>query len=445
MLVYGHKEALFPAILLGLMLKNIPYIPIDKIYPVDRIKRIIEIAEAQVLFNCGNYQLDLSTPIIINKDLKIHKRVNPDFSITYGSKEDPVRYIIFTSGSTGEPKGVQITHQALCSFMEWVNNDFGITTNDVYMNQAPFSFDLSVYELSMYLHFGGTLVLNEITLNIDRAAFIARLKEYNQSVWVSTPSFAYLFLREDLFNTHNLPAIKIFLFCGETLPVQTAQRLLILFPNARVLNTYGPTEATVATTIVNITPDVIKKYPSFLPVGYCKKASQLVIKNESDNPGEAGDIVIVGDNVSIGYLKRPELNEKSFFTYNKRRAYNTGDQGYIKDDMLFFLGRNDDQVKLHGYRIELDEISTQLKYHPLIDEVATIPLKKGTEVVRIISYVLLKDKTTKSTKEELIEFLSHKLPIYMLPSDIRFINELPYNNNFKIDRKKLAEMYITGK
>jgi D-alanine--poly(phosphoribitol) ligase subunit 1 len=227
--------------------------------------------------------------------------------------------------------------------------------------------------------------------------------------------------------------------------VQTAQRLLILFPNARVLNTYGPTEATVATTIVNITPDVIKKYPSFLPVGYCKKASQLVIKNESDNPGEAGDIVIVGDNVSIGYLKRPELNEKSFFTYNKRRAYNTGDQGYIKDDMLFFLGRNDDQVKLHGYRIELDEISTQLKYHPLIDEVATIPLKKGTEVVRIISYVLLKDKTTKSTKEELIEFLSHKLPIYMLPSDIRFINELPYNNNFKIDRKKLAEMYITGK
>lgn len=447
-IIFGHKEAIFPAIMLGLMLKNIPYIPIDKMYPEDRIKKIIKISGAQIIFNCTGNEIPLfDTLTIINNKLTIDKIHATDFQAKYGTKDDPVRYIIFTSGSTGEPKGVQITKSALVSFIDWIDHDFGLGENDVFMNQAPFSFDLSVYELSMYLHFGATVVLNSIDLLQESDAFFAILKRYNQSVWVSTPSFAYLFLRDTMFNEKELPAIKTFLFCGETLPVQTAQKLLILFPDARVLNTYGPTEATVATTIVNITPDIIQRYPDALPVGYIKRETEILIDNETNDPAQPGEIIIVGDNVSIGYVGLPEINKNVFSRRNGKRAYTTGDNGYIKDGLLFHMGRMDDQVKLHGYRIELNEISAVLRNFPNVEDAVTVALKKDQQVKKIVSFIIFKNDLQlpgDEWKKDIHELLSLKLPQYMIPADFRQVKSFPISSNHKIDKKKLADLYVTG-
>lgn len=447
-MIYGHKEAIFPAVILGLMLKDIPYIPIDTIYPYERIKKIIELSGTQVVFNCTGNELDLFDSLsVVNNKLEITREKKSLYPTRLGNDADPLRYIIFTSGSTGEPKGVQITREAMISFIEWIDRDFMLGPDDVFMNQAPFSFDLSVYELSMYLHFGGTIVLNEGSLLRDYDRFFTRLQEYRATVWISTPSFAYLFLRDGNFNCQNLPSIHTFLFCGETLPVQTAKRLLHLFDHARVLNTYGPTEATVATTLVNITTDLIKQYPESLPVGYCKGDSEILIVNETDDPGEPGEIVIVGNNVSIGYLNQKELNEQVFSIREGRRAYATGDSGYTRDGLVFHLGRMDDQVKLHGFRIELNEITSLTRNFSFVDDAVTIALKRDQQVKKIITFVILKKGTQYSKsalKQVITDGLSQKLPDYMLPADICEVAIFPMSANHKIDKNKLAEQYLRG-
>lgn len=444
-IIYGHKEALFPSLILSLMLCNIPYIPVDKIYPDERLNKVKNISKSQVIFNCGDYQFDVDFPVVVDKNFNININQQPDFvNKTYGSTEDPLRYIIFTSGSTGEPKGVQITQQALCSFIDWIDKDFGFDSNDVYINLAPFSFDLSVYELTCYLHFGGTLLLTDSETVADLDNYFGRIKRYNATVWVSTPSFAYLCIREEKFNNKNIPYIKTFLFCGETLPNNTSQKLLENFPSSRVFNTYGPTEATVATTLIDITKEIADKY-DILPVGFVKYTSEIVIDKVDEE--QTGEIIIAGDNVSIGYLGNDELTNEKFFDYKGRRAYRTGDVGYIKDNMLFYLGRNDDQVKLHGFRIELGEISSNICKFDFVDDAATIPLKRNNEVVRIVTFVIKNKLSTFDhiqIKEKIINELSEKLPYYMIPSDIRIIDKFPFSTNHKIDKNKLTEIYKQG-
>jgi D-alanine--poly(phosphoribitol) ligase subunit 1 len=169
--------------------------------------------------------------------------------------------------------------------------------------------------------------------------------------------------------------------------------------------------------------------------------------NESGNEEEPGEIIIYGDNVSVGYLNNPELNLEQFFVHKGKRAYRTGDVGYIQDRMLFFNGRNDEQVKLHGYRIELDEINYHLRCIPFVDNAVTVPLKKDEEVKRLISFVILKQKMSlpPNPAAEIINRLAHTLPAYMVPVEIIVVNEFPYNANHKIDRFRLLEIYRNQK
>jgi D-alanine--poly(phosphoribitol) ligase subunit 1 len=286
------------------------------------------------------------------------------------------------------------------------------------------------------------LVLNTNETCKNPEKFIERQSVYKGTVWVSTPSFVYVYLREPAFSISSLPTLKSFLFCGEILPNKTASRLLDKFPGVRVLNTYGPTEATVATTLTEITREICNKYPS-LPVGFSKPRSGLQIINESGNEEDTGEIIIYGDNVSLGYLNNPEMNSEKFFEVDGKRAYRTGDVGYIQNKMLFFKGRNDEQVKLHGYRIELDEINYHLRCILFVDNAVTIPLKKDDEVKRLVSFVILKQKMDLPANPsiDIMEKLTHAIPSYMVPGEIILVNEFPYNANHKIDRFKLLELY----
>jgi D-alanine--poly(phosphoribitol) ligase subunit 1 len=444
-IIYGHKEALFIIAIAALMSKDIFYIPVDTIIPPERLNRIKEISGSEVLINCTGKDIGIPFPVEINGNFAYHISQTPKYR-TYSTDNDPIRYTIFTSGSTGEPKGVQISRSALYDFATWMKEDFGFSGDDVFVNQAPFSFDLSVYELTCFLHLGATLVLNTNETCKNPEKFIERQSLYKGTVWVSTPSFVYVYLREPAFTPSGLPSLKAFLFCGEILPNKTATRLLDKFPGVRVLNTYGPTEATVATTLTEITQEICNKYPS-LPVGFSKPRSGLQILNESGNEEEPGEIIIYGDNVSVGYLNNPELNLEQFFVHKGKRAYRTGDVGYIQDRMLFFNGRNDEQVKLHGYRIELDEINYHLRCIPFVDNAVTVPLKKDEEVKRLISFVILKQKMSlpPNPAAEIINRLAHTLPAYMVPVEIIVVNEFPYNANHKIDRFRLLEIYRNQK
>ena len=418
--IYGHKEAKFLVSIVACISLGLPYIPVDTIYPKERLHKIINIVNSALLINTIDDTLDF------NKE-----NINTTYYL-----DDPIIYIIFTSGSTGEPKGVQITQNSILDFNKWLDTDFKFSNDSVFMNQAPFSFDLSVYELIGFLSFGGTIVLNSRELLENHIEFFDRLKKYNCNTWVSTPSFISKYLLSSEFTSNDIKSLQTFLFCGEVLPATTAKRILNSFPSSKVLNTYGPTEATVAITLIDITPAVIEKYSKSLPVGYVKENTVInLLDKDSENVGE---IEIVGDNVSIGYFKNEELNAQKFQAKYEKRSFRTGDFGYIEDNMLFFANRKDELIKLHGFRIEIGEIDKEFTNNKKINESITIPLKRGTEVVKLITFIIT---NTQIDMEELKKEISEILPYYMIPSDIVVIDKFPYNTNHKIDKNALIEIY----
>lgn len=441
--IYGHKEHLFPAAMLACMQSDIPYVPIDKIYPKDRIQKIVDSTGSQVVINCCADELDITFPVSINNALQTTVRTIPDYTKSiYGNAEDPLQYIMFTSGSTGEPKGVQINRSSVLTFVNWAVKDFGFSSDDVFMNQAPFTFDVSLCDVLNAFANGGTLVLNSTELLKDHDAFIQRLLNYKCSVWTSTPSFAYLFLRHEKFNSSNLPSLHSFLFMGEELPGRTIGVLKNSFKNARVLNAYGPTEATIVTTFVDITEDLLKTYTS-TPIGYPMPGSELLI--DKNNPAEKqGELIIVGDHVSCGYFKNEELNRSKFFIHNGKRAFRTGDIAYYENNLLFYMGRNDDQIKMHGYRIELNEIANVVCKHALVKDAVAVPLKRGNEVKKIIAFIILKDQIQDKDQfqKQLSLFLEKLLPYYMIPGDIMLMNDFIYSSSHKIDKNKLIDLYL---
>jgi D-alanine--poly(phosphoribitol) ligase subunit 1 len=441
-IIYGHKEYFFPLAILTCIHANITYIPIDKIYPLDRIKKIIETTGSQVLINCAPEYLDVDVAVVINSALQVKINYTPNYTgKTYGNDNDPLQYIMFTSGSTGEPKGVQITQNALLAFVDWTLKDFGFSENDVFLNQAPFTFDVSLSDILNAFAYGGSLVLNSSDIIKNQETFLQRITHYKCSVWTSTPSFVFLFLRHPNFLTEKLPCINSFLFIGEELPNKTCHILKTNFKNARVLNAYGPTEATIVTTLIEITENIIKQYPS-LPIGYAMPGSELLISKQN-NDDKTGELIIVGDHVSIGYFKNEEINKQKYFTHNGKRAFKTGDLAYYENNLLFFVGRNDDQIKMNGFRIELSEISHVICNHNFIADAVTVALKRNNSVKKIVSFIILKSFVEPTEiKKQLTSFLERQLPYYMLPGDIVIVNKFPYSTSHKIDKNKLVDTYL---
>lgn len=406
--LYGHQQAGFAVAIYSCLLHNIPYIPVDCIYPSERLKEICQLASAP-------YYYDVATKQFIATGEAGQVLAEPDLA-----------YIMFTSGSTGKPKGVQIGRESLWHFMQWVRQDFSLPETPVLMNHAVFSFDLSLIPLMANLVAGGHIVLNAKD-DIAAPDWLERLKNNGVSAWVSTPSFAYQRLLSPLFNSDYLPELRLFVFIGEVLNKALVKQLRRRFPHAKILNAYGPTEATVATTVIEITDDMLHSENDLLPIGKMMPDTRMEITSE-------GEMIIWGKNVMRGYLGLPQENAEKLQIKpgEALRGYKTGDLGY-EDDFLYCQGRNDSQIKLNGYRIEINEIENRLLAMSGIREAVVLPLKKtGGGVLRIAAFCV-----TNLAPEAIKRSLSQVIPSYMVPSQIIIKDALPLNPNGKIDRKLL--------
>jgi D-alanine--poly(phosphoribitol) ligase subunit 1 len=225
---------------------------------------------------------------------------------------------------------------------------------------------------------------------------------------------------------------------------EIASQLLDRFPSAEVWNTYGPTEATVATTSIRIDRNILARY-SPLPIGYPMPGTKIPVTDEAGKPvpeGERGQIIIAGPNVSPGYLGRPDLTEKAFFILDGLRAYRTGDWGRYRDGMLFFEGRMDNQIKLHGYRIELADVEANLRALPGVRDAVVLAVMKQGMADSLAAFVILSERPSGSdfqVSNTLKTRLGERLPAYMIPRKFHFLETFPMNTNGKADRRKLAE------
>lgn len=246
------------------------------------------------------------------------------------------------------------------------------------------------------------------------------------------------------FNSELLPELSVFLFCGEILPVSVCQQLRERFPMAKIFNTYGPTEATVAVTFSEITDEVLKEYRT-LPVGVAKSDTQIILLNEENMPvseEEKGEIIIVGPSVSKGYFGQPELTKKAFFNYNGQQAYRTGDAGFIKEGLLYYKGRLDFQIKLHGYRMELEEIEYHIGKSKFVNSAVVVPTYQD-ERIEYLSVLIIPTEHPFEKEYQLTSAIKKELglvlPAYMIPRKFSYHKELPMTPNGKVDRKQISE------
>jgi D-alanine--poly(phosphoribitol) ligase subunit 1 len=428
--ILGHREPEMLIVFLGAVKSGRPYVPIDTAFPPQRVDKALAISRAAVVF----------TP----EEIAQMSAVDGPVPVSYVQRDDPF-YILFTSGSTGEPKGVVITLACLEHFIAWMLAEQRfIEQGEIFLNQPPFSFDVSVMALYSGLVTGGTVFNISRDLVANPKILYRALANSNATTWVSTPSFAQICLVEERFDEAMLRHVRRFLFCGETLAPQTAAGLLERFPGAEVWNTYGPTETTVAITSVRIDRAILEKY-SPLPIGRPMPGTEVFVVNEKGEvlpENERGEIIIAGPNVSPGYLGRPDLTAAFFFQYRGRRAYRTGDFGRFRDGLLFFEGRIDAQIKLYGYRIEIGDVEANLRALPAVRDAVVIPVIKDGAAQSLAAFVLLAARDEAShfnLSQRLRNQLSERLPLYMLPRKFVFLDTFPMTPNGKVDRASLAK------
>lgn len=503
--VYGNKHPLMVTSFLACMKAGCPYVPVDCFsVPSSRAASIVEQIAAALPADAASPLVcaveEFPQPELLSAARLVDRAALEDAACADGASDrarwiagEDLAYVLFTSGSTGAPKGVEVTASCFDNFCAWdlelaagalgsraadgTADDIAVSdgspaaplvsgsgsagaasspldaalpapTPAVWIDQAPFSFDLSVFELAGALASGGTLFSLAHATQQSMAEQLEALAASRAGVWVSTPSFAELCLAAPEFSDTLMPSLRLFLFCGETLPNATAARLLERFGAARVLNTYGPTESTVAVTSVEVTPELAAA-DAPLPVGAPRRGTRVRIVDAAGAdcaPGAFGEVIIEGDTVARGYFNRPDLTERAFgaaeLDGRSCRTYRTGDEGALDAvGMLHYRGRLDLQVKLNGFRIELGEIEEHLRRLPAVAAAAVVPAERDGKISHLVAHVVSAEPLTESpfrTGLALKEQLKATLPHYMIPKKIVFAEALPMTGNGKVDRRALA-------
>lgn len=454
LVVYGHKSPYMIVVFLACAKSGHPYCPIDISNPTERVIDIIRSSEPDCIFLLE--ELDLKNDYNFIKKDEIIKICNETDAVIKQDILEPdaddVFYILFTSGSTGKPKGVEITYSNLNNFLAWsseLTKRYLGDKDTIFLNQAPFSFDLSVMDLYTSIYMGGTLCMLDKATQMTYSKLMNALEKSNITAWVSTPSFAEMCLIDKKFSAELLPNMKIFLFCGEILTNHIALQLIKRFPNANIINTYGPTESTVAVTEQLITKELCENGKP-LPIGIAKAGTKIMIcddKLKEQPNGEEGEIIISGNTLAKGYFKNQQDTEKAFTTpyINGKfeRVYKTGDKGYFdKNGILHYKGRIDKQIKLNGYRIEIGDIENNLKKLEHISNAVVIPKYIDDKVKSLIGFITV-DNNIRGDRQDIKNIksmLKELIPEYMVPKKIIVIDSMPMNTNGKIDRNELGRL-----
>lgn len=411
-ILLGRKEISMVAAILACLIAGRTYVPVDSSLPVPRIQKIIESSRASLLL-CESTAEFSGIPYCSLKGLMQYGHLEPK------AQNSDTAYIIFTSGTTGEPKGVPISTSNLLNFTHWLNRLDPLSSyrDAAVLNQASFSFDLSVADLYYALTNGHTLTALEST---DPAEIAEVFSGNRIEICVSTPTFIKLCMMDPDFNTAQYPSFRCIYFCGEPLEPKTVRKLWERFPNLDIINAYGPTEATSAVSAVRIRKEMLDA--PLLPVGETGNfAAEIEI--------EDGEIVLRGKSVFSGYLNGVT---GGYFRENGQNCYRTGDLGYMKNGYLYCRGRKDSQIKYKGYRIELTDIEQNIARLAGVQDCAVTAVRAADGTVRYLTAHVVGEGLT-----DLRERLKTVLPDYMIPKTIRILDKLPVNANGKIDRKAL--------
>jgi surfactin family lipopeptide synthetase A len=434
---------------MGILKAGGAYVPLDASHPLERLEYILADCKAPLLLTQRHLPPPGRLPhqlrrICLDSDWSEITQNSPDSPGIEVSPED-LAYVIYTSGSTGRPKGVLITHGNLAQSNAARINYYQAATGR-YLLLSPISFDSSVAVIFHALCTGGSLVLPEPEFNWDLRQLAEVIAGNQVSHTLCVPSL-YTELLE-VAQPAQLASLRSVIVAGEACTKQLVDSHYRLLPNASLFNEYGPTEATVWSTVYACDPAA---YYSTVPIGrpIANTVTYVLDRNLQPVPaGVPGELYIGGDGVARGYLNQPALTREKFVAdpfsaASDRRLYKTGDLvRYLADGNLEFLGRLDQQVKIRGLRIELAEIETALGEHPDVREVVVAAEENASSGLHLVAYIAARGEYATSGAE-LKAFLKARLPAYMVPGVFNFVAALPRTANGKVDRSALAQCATT--
>lgn len=443
-MVFGHLQPDMVLCFLACLKSGRPYLPCDSATPPLHLQHMRRSSGSRLLLQVHPDSPPRLPDIEVWSGLTISDPLaEPAEKSPIPIRDEDTAYVIYTSGTTGLPKGVRISYGALLDFTQWaltLCQSGKETASKHFLGHAPYSFDLSVMGLYPALYSGSQYEA------IPRAGEMAPLElqlaltQSGADILVSTPSFIRLCLADTGFSQQSLPSLEKFLFCGETLSPATAYELMQRFPHAGIINTYGPTESTVAVTQVEITSMMAEKAEP-LPLGVPKPGCLIWIQDEHGErlpEGSVGEIVLGGSTIAQGYLGAEPQEDKRFFYASSEegsvRAYKTGDIGRISGGLLYFHGRADRQVKLRGYRIELSALESALCSLPEVGG-AYADIVPDTDI--LAAWVVPEANAARPRGQTLLEALKDLLPGYTLPRQIIVLDRFPLTANGKLDTAAL--------
>ncbi|KTD70076.1 peptide synthetase [Legionella steelei] len=422
------------------------YLPIDPLAPVLRNQTIIEDSQIQFLIVDDPSLLTAKSGLDNLQVLSIRDQVCDEkcHNLNLLREKHDLAYVMYTSGTTGKPKGVMISHQALANRILWMQNTFPLQSHDVVFHKTHTCFDISVWETFWWSVAGAGVALLPPQKEHDIKLFIQMIEHYQLHVIHFVPSVLRIFLSyiEQDFSMNRLRSLKYVFSSGEALDARSANLFNKLFQNqgTQLVNLYGPTEATI--DVSYFICEQHKRYRT-IPIGKPIQNTQLFVLDEQLNLTgfEPGELFISGIGLAQGYLNNPELTQASFIDnpyLPGEKMYRTGDiVRWNKKHELLFLGRKDDQVKVHGIRIELGDIQYHLLEHPNIQDAVVVCEKVSFFEPRMVVFLVAHNKQIELSSAELKAFLKTRIPDYMVPEHYIWLSTLPIKENGKIDKEKL--------
>ncbi|WP_407977219.1 amino acid adenylation domain-containing protein [Brucella pseudogrignonensis] len=363
--------------------------------------------------------------------------------------DEDLHCILYTSGSTGLPKAVMVPLGALLNVVADGLPRFDVSAQTRFFSLTPMHHDLSLYDIYAATYAGGAVILPDPTGRRDPAHWISMIRDHGVTAWNTVPAMMTMLLDYcegngsqpiDQTGREAMQGLRTVILGGDWIPVETTRRLKMLAPSALLTSIGGPTETTIW-NITNPVGDVPEGWDS-IPYGTPTANNRYYILNDrlEDCPDwVSGEMYCAGKGVTAGYYADEERTNAAFMLHPRtgERLYRTGDRGCFRPEgIIEFLGRQDNQVNLNGYRMELGELETALGRHPKVAQAVAIPVRQGNIVRSIVVWATLLPGENAGT-DELMDFIKAALPRQMHPSAIRLRTELPLTANGKVDRKRL--------
>ncbi len=447
----------------GILKAGATYVPLDSWAPLARVTRILTdcsasaiIVEAALLDNLLSSSLPSSLRLLVVIDGSGSPREIPGAALVAWKDavdgearrlqnpaiEEDLAAILYTSGSTGLPKGVMLSHRNILSFVNWAVDTFNVGSGDRVAGVTEFHFDLSIFDIFVTFAAGATLVPTGANAALRPTGLAVWMQDQEISIWYSTPSLLILLLTKGRLEEQKLSALRTVLFAGEVFAVKHLRQLRNLLPTVDLVNLYGPTETNVCTWHrVDSIPE------GGLPIGAACANTEVSIRGKDGlvvSPGEQGELWVRGPLVMQGYWGNPEMTRAKLVAAPEcmpweSQWYRTGD--LVRRDGngdIVYCGRIDHMVKVRGYRVELGEVEAVLYDHDSIKELAVAAATDNEGTCELHAFVVATSGESQSSVE-LKRYLGKRLPPYMIPSRISFLDELPKTSGGKVDRRKLVE------